>query len=556
MNKDPSIFDTPKEGDLKPIDDKVGALPEAHQKYALVNEWVDDLTPYLENESKIKFPDNENLYKANLQKLPKHAWMAECSFELVHPEEGFGVDEQAATLTSFLESLHKDALTLDESVIQGIAQSGKIIALDLETTGLDTRILFKKDGTIDPQVKIVGICLSTAPTKGYYLPLKHTGEDGILNWDYQVAIDFLSELHKRFIVIYHNGMYDREVCYLNQVRLRPTPYWYDTLLMYHLIQPDQKRKGLKILSEQLLGRAMLHIQELFPTADAKKNILFSSITAKSANAYACSDATNTMALFLKFLTEESTKWIFESCVNTVTPIDHRVSDATRAFTRQGLPLNVQKSILNLKDLIRRSTLIEQKVYKQSGYVFKLGSQKDLNKVLFQDLGLNPLEGQEVGKSGLFPVGADILENMAKENPEVLLLNLIVIYRKINSQQNFHAKVIANTTLDYHRDHFWAQLQFSLSTVPTGRYSSSSSKGSSGVKVKFNKKSIAKKFVEGSKTIGMNSQGIPVVYAYDMPFKKISPDCELFESFTRGTKDLYNGVEEEFFRVLTKPVNAK
>ena len=91
-----------------------------------------------------------------------------------------------------------------EEYIDKCIQSG-ICALDLETTGLNTRVIEGK-----PAISLVGVCLAHNDHEGIYIPVGHTG------YQDNVPLDFIVHMLKILcssdcILIFHNFKYDGEV---------------------------------------------------------------------------------------------------------------------------------------------------------------------------------------------------------------------------------------------------------------------------------------------------------------------------------------------------------
>lgn len=203
----------------------------------------------------------------------------------------------------WMQSKHMELVTLDtlDRVIQECLDSG-LIALDLETTGLNKNtysVKISHSRTID---KIVGFCISPDGHKGYYLPVRHQkGEEHNLPVTrVEAAIRKLIEKGVRFI--FHNAKFDQEFLQFaggEPMGLWDDPkQWEDTLILAYLRNTREKNKGLKALSKNELGFEMIEIKELFPD-DHKGDLDFSQLDPswESVIWYACSDAICTYCLY-------------------------------------------------------------------------------------------------------------------------------------------------------------------------------------------------------------------------------------------------------------------
>ena len=105
-----------------------------------------------------------------------------------------------------------------------------IVALDLETTGLN-RTWKHWGGQVRLPLHIigVGVALLTEDEQevGLYIPLGHADSN---NFTWEQVKPFVQKLHDNFQVVYHNGLYDREVLQLHGISL-PSTTWSDTMLL-------------------------------------------------------------------------------------------------------------------------------------------------------------------------------------------------------------------------------------------------------------------------------------------------------------------------------------
>lgn len=227
---------------------------------------------------------------------PGMQWLYDMRFHLVQPRYA-DASAQMADLRNFCENLKQAATyhtkeTLRNNQFIADDYNAPVIAIDFETTGLDTRLRYTYEGKLNNRTKIVGVVIAVSGFEAYYLPWRHTQSDGVPNWHEDTLVEFLELLNDTFAVIYHNGMYDREVATLSGVtNHRPFPYYFDTQILDYMIDVDRKVHGLKHISGLHLGRKMIKINSLFNNPDAAKvdegSIEFEKLSASVALVYAC-----------------------------------------------------------------------------------------------------------------------------------------------------------------------------------------------------------------------------------------------------------------------------
>lgn len=432
------------------------------------------------------------------------------------------VPEQDAALDIFLQELKKETYFLPRTFSAAFQegdtfQGANFLSLDLETTGLDTRVLYSYEGDLLPKTEIVGVSIGVSETKGYYLPVMHTEADGIPNWNKGAIVRFLQKVCDTFLVVYHNAQYDKEVLALNGVAPRPFPFFLDTQLLHFLTDVNSKRHGLKVISAEMLGRKMLEISELFTElgVKTKQHINFDHLPYVNAYVYACSDAINTFALVVQFMQVPAANNVFTQQPVPLM-IDHKVVDVVRNMYRPGFPVNLDFAIQSCKDILWRLKVLERKAHEFVGTPFDIQSPQQISVLLFDTLKLPVLESMERGKptknypQGLYSTAADVLEALYEKHPDIPILKYIVEYRQLaQSLNNVFLKLVTNSYVDAYLPYTRSQAQYSLTVIPTGRLSSASNDGREGVICNITDKgNVTYHYHKGSWACGFNTQGVP------------------------------------------------
>lgn len=308
MSDMPSLF-----GDLLPVPAAQAATSKKKKgggaaklpSIITIEDYLPDVRLFRPQALPIKI-DAAQLTKEALAQRPGMEWLGQVECTLIYPPSR-DITAQQDYLENFLKELEQRAVRLPQAFCNTFPPeyNEPVLAVDLETTGLDNRTLYYlgEDGKLHLKTKteIVGICLAISKFQGFYLPVMHTEEDGIPNWDYKTACHFLSLCNQRFATIVHNGQYDREVMAQNGVTLREYPYFFDTQQLHYIWDVNQKQHGLKKLSDQFLGRKMLEIGELFGSKDF---IQFNFISASAATVYGCIGADTSLEVEVDLSPEE------------------------------------------------------------------------------------------------------------------------------------------------------------------------------------------------------------------------------------------------------------
>lgn len=149
----------------------------------------------------------------------------------------------------------------------------RIIAIDLETTGLDPFSHL-----------ILSIALSFEPQKGYniILPLGKTQAKNFL----QPFIPFLED--ESIIKVFHNAKFDLK--FLQQYGIEVRGQIIDTMILAHLYDPNRKQQGLKSLSEAYLNYKQVDYKQML---DGRR---IEDVPCDELTRYACEDTDQTFQL--------------------------------------------------------------------------------------------------------------------------------------------------------------------------------------------------------------------------------------------------------------------
>lgn len=154
---------------------------------------------------------------------------------------------------------------------------------DTETTGLDV-CMYGDD-------RVVGIILAEDTKKSTYFPFRHTG-------DFNLPIEFMKDVAEAVIeqedhTVAHNKKFDREAMLKEGFDIHVK---WDSMQASIVLNPiiQKGAHSLKPLVDELLGLHFLELDEIFVNP---KDINFAVLPPELIKYYACSDGTNTVALF-------------------------------------------------------------------------------------------------------------------------------------------------------------------------------------------------------------------------------------------------------------------
>jgi len=299
---------------------------------------------------------------------------------------------------------------------------------------LDTETLDR--GCFD--LSLVGLSLSFDGKRGFYIPTGHAENSA------QLPAELVLEKLKPIIekpgktCVMHNAKYDMKVLkllggiefpnepHLFDSKTKKSPI-YDTMVAAWLLDTENEI-GLKALSKRYLKRKMTELQEIAKkekhpvTGDDvyRPDLVPINVLAK----YAIDDAVRPLQLKAIF-DEGLAKWNLEKVFYELEmPYVFVLMDMELAgvlIDKEKLDQFYSEAPAKLEDL-------KKKIYacRPSGEPFNIGSQQQLNKVLFEELGIKPLG--EKGRSGFYSTKEEYMEIWANQHE---ICKLILDYRKLD-----------------------------------------------------------------------------------------------------------------------------
>ena len=302
--------------------------------------------------------------------------------EKVASGEQFDRDQYETVLD--LEALNK--------VVRAIRDAG-CVAVDVETTELDPM-----------RASIVGISLCWGRGKACYVPTGHL----YLGMPKQLPLDVVLEtlapvLCDASCVKYgQNHKYDWIV--LRQAGVDVRGLGCDPMLASYVLDPSRNSHGLDELALQHLGHKMLAFKEV-----AGKERQFSSTEVADATRYAGEDAEVTFVLAEKLRDGVQADSDLDRLLREV---ELPLSAILARMERRGCGIDVYLLRQLSSELDGQLFRLEQDVQNQAGWPVNINSPKQLQKLLFEQMGLSTGRKTKTGYS----TDSDVLADLAIEHP--------------------------------------------------------------------------------------------------------------------------------------------
>lgn len=303
-----------------------------------------------------------------------------------------------------------------------------------DTYCLDTETLDR--GLFD--LSLVGLSLSFDGKRGFYVPTGHAEESAQL--PAELVLERMKPILERpgKMCLMHNAKYDLKVLkvlggiefpqdaelFCSKEKKSPI---YDTMVAAWLLDTENEI-GLKALSKRYLKHTMVELSDIAKkekhpvTGDDvyRPDLVPIDVLAK----YAIDDAVRPFQL-KQIFDKELEKWGLEKVFYELEmPYVFVLMDMELA----GVLINREKLEEFYGEAPDKLKALEQRIFacRPGGEEFNIGSQPQLNQVLFKELGIKPLG--EKGKSGHYSTKEEYMEVWANKHE---ICKLILDYRKLD-----------------------------------------------------------------------------------------------------------------------------
>ncbi|MDE0959466.1 MAG: DNA polymerase I [Planctomycetota bacterium] len=295
-----------------------------------------------------------------------------------------------------------------DQVVARCRKAGRF-AFDTETSSLDT---------ID--CKVVGCSISVEATEAWYIPFSSPAGDGPI--PRAQCLERLAPLLEDESVgkIGQNIKFDAQV--MRNLGVTLAGICGDPMISAYLINPLRGRYGLDGLVGERLGHTMVPIREIIGEAGSETSM--DQIEPEKISDYAAEDADWTLRLH-QDLDQEIEQLNLRQVLEEV---ELPLVDVLVSMEREGISLDLEQLKKQELHLSSEMEQIEQQIHQGAGEPFNIASPKQLQKVLFEDLGLST-KGLPKTKTGI-SVKAETLETLAVRHPEQPLPKAILRYRSL------------------------------------------------------------------------------------------------------------------------------
>ena len=297
-------------------------------------------------------------------------------------------------------------IVLDESALEKWLremQSASLIAVDTETTSLHYR-----------EAELVGLSFAVRPGQAAYLPLAHDYPGVPEQLDRSRTLERLRPFLEdpELAKVGHHIKYDMHV--LRRAGIELAGVTDDSMLASYVLDSTATRHDMDSVARKYLGLSPTPYEQVAGKGARQKR--FDEIDLETAGPYAAEDADITLRLHDELCPRlkeiPALERIYREYEMPLVPV-------LRRMEAHGVQVDADMLHEQSRELGEQMAALEQRAHELAGHSFNLGSPKQLQQILFEELGLPPVRKTPKGQPS---TAEDVLEELAVQHdlPHLIL----------------------------------------------------------------------------------------------------------------------------------------
>ncbi|HAS6211282.1 TPA: DNA polymerase I [Vibrio vulnificus] len=285
-------------------------------------------------------------------------------------------------------------------------KASELFAFDTETDSLDYMV-----------ANLVGLSFAVAEGEAAYVPVAHDYLDAPEQLDRDWVLAQLKPLLEddTKAKVGQNLKYDASVLARYGIEMKGIKH--DTMLASYVYNSVGGKHDMDSLALRFLQHSCISFEQL--ASKGKNQLTFNQIDLNEAAVYAAEDADVTLRLhnrlFANIEQDEKLKAIYQEIEVPLVPVLSRME-------RTGVLIDDMKLSAQSQEIAVRLGELEQKAYEIAGQPFNMNSPKQLQTILFEQMGLPVIKKTP---SGTPSTAEEVLQELALDYP---LPSVIMEYR--------------------------------------------------------------------------------------------------------------------------------
>ncbi|MBN2071351.1 MAG: DNA polymerase I [Candidatus Krumholzibacteriota bacterium] len=306
----------------------------------------------------------------------------------------------------------------DLGKLAGMLEDSGGFVLDVETTSLDAY-----------RAELVGISFCFSEGKAWYVPVagKAVGGTGLFDEEVDEESSLIPLERVRDILgpvlasekttkAGHNIKYDLKV--LEAHGFEVANVTWDTMIASYCIDPSRRSHSLDNLALDIFRHRMIPYSGLFEKGDREKDIR--KVPLERLAAYACEDSDYTFRLkeyFTGPLEDNPLGELFGKIEMPLSFVLKRMEDS-------GMTLDTSRLSELSREIKSEIDILTSKIHEMTGEEFNINSNKQMQRILFEKMGLTAARKTKTGYS----TDVNVLTDLAIDHP---VAGLILEYRQMS-----------------------------------------------------------------------------------------------------------------------------
>jgi DNA polymerase I len=281
--------------------------------------------------------------------------------------------------------------TEDLKTVVAQLEAAPVVAFDLETTSIDPM-----------RARVVGVSVCGRVGEPAYIPVGHRYLGVPAQLPLEAVLSALQPVlsNPNIRKVAQNAPYDALV--LRRHGIEVAPIAFDTMVGAYLIDPDRGPFDLKTLSKKWLHHDMTLYEEV-----AGKSDCFDQVPVEQARDYSCCDSDVTLRLTP--LLEKRVR--DDQMGRLLDEIELPLLGVLLELEGNGVKIDAAHFASLSRDFDRRMTASVKEAFTLAGEEFNLDSPKQLQRILFEKLQLDPGRRTKTG----FSTDVSVLEKLAEKH---------------------------------------------------------------------------------------------------------------------------------------------
>ena len=271
-----------------------------------------------------------------------------------------------------------------------------IFAFDTETTSLDYM-----------RAELVGLSFSVRPGEAAYVPVAHNYDGAPKQISRRKVLEKLRPLleSEKPLVVGQNLKYDRNV--LANYRIGLNGIAHDSMLQSYVLDSVGTRHDMASLARKYLDKTVTNYEDV--AGKGAKQVSFNQVPVEQASAYAAEDADITLrlhrTLWPKLAAQPGMRELY-------TRIEMPMLKVIARMERNGVLIDREMLKRQSGELQEQMQETEQQAHRLAGRPFNVGSPKQIQEILYDEMQLPVLAKTPTGQPS---TAESVLQELAAEH---------------------------------------------------------------------------------------------------------------------------------------------